>query len=225
MTSPHHDPALDATIADAPVVDDLAPEPRPLTRAELRRQRARARRRRLIASGTGVLAIAGLAGGVLAMQPAGDANAADANLSAATVEQIAEAGAQTYTVEVASLQAAGVDAAPLRDSGLSVTTIDTSPASLKLIAAQMIQSQYGWGADQMRCLDLLWMKESGWRWNATNPDSGAYGIPQSWPAEKLATAGADWRTNPITQMQWGIDYIKAAHGTPCSAWYQHNGSY
>ncbi|QBF45198.1 hypothetical protein EXU32_02290 [Janibacter limosus] len=63
----------------------------------------------------------------------------------------------------------------------------------------------------------LWIGESDWRWDATNSSSGAYGIPQSLPASKMATAGPDWKTNPVTQMQWGMDYIKASYGTPCGA--------
>jgi hypothetical protein len=112
-----------------------------------------------------------------------------------------------------------------RGSGVSIDVVPTDPASLKKITEEMVKSQYGWGPDQMSCLDKLWMKESGWNYLAENTESGAYGIPQSWPAEKLATMGADWKTNPITQIKWGIDYIDRAWGTPCAAWNQHNGSY
>lgn len=73
------------------------------------------------------------------------------------------------------------------------------------------------GAVQYACLDSLWTKESGWRVNASNP-SGAYGIPQSLPASKMASFGADYLTNPITQVEWGLSYIGAVYGTPCSAW-------
>ena len=73
-------------------------------------------------------------------------------------------------------------------------------------------------AGQFSCLDKLWTRESGWRWNARNPSSGAYGIPQSLPGSKMSSAGADWRTNPRTQVRWGIGYIKSRYGTPCGAW-------
>lgn len=76
----------------------------------------------------------------------------------------------------------------------------------------------GWGANQFTCLDRLWTKESNWNPYATNPSSGAYGIPQSLPASKMATAGGDWRTNPATQISWGLGYIAARYGTPCAAW-------
>ena len=68
------------------------------------------------------------------------------------------------------------------------------------------------------CLDRLWTRESEWRVTATNPSSGAYGIPQALPASKLASAGADWRTSARTQVRWGLDYIAGRYGTPCAAW-------
>jgi hypothetical protein len=64
----------------------------------------------------------------------------------------------------------------------------------------------------------MWNQESGWRWDATNPSSGAYGIPQSLPASKMASAGADWKTNPATQIKWGLGYIHATYGNPAGAW-------
>lgn len=69
-----------------------------------------------------------------------------------------------------------------------------------------------------RCVYNLWMRESGWNKYARNPTSGAYGIPQSLPASKMATAGADWRTNGVTQVRWGLRYIWARYGTTCNAW-------
>lgn len=77
---------------------------------------------------------------------------------------------------------------------------------------------YGWGDGQWGCLDSLWQRESGWNHLAMNPSSGAYGIPQSLPGDKMASAGADWRTNPTTQIRWGLGYIQGRYGSPCSAW-------
>ena len=77
----------------------------------------------------------------------------------------------------------------------------------------------GWTGAQWACLDALWTRESGWRteiWNTAG--SGAYGIPQSLPAGKMASAGGDWMTNPATQIRWGLSYIASAYGTPCGAW-------
>ena len=62
------------------------------------------------------------------------------------------------------------------------------------------------------------MRESRWDYRAMNPSSGAYGIPQSLPGSKMASAGSDWRTNPVTQIRWGLGYIAVRYGTPCGAW-------
>jgi hypothetical protein len=67
------------------------------------------------------------------------------------------------------------------------------------------------------CLDALWMHESGWSVSATNGSSGAYGIPQALPGDKMATFGSDWRTNPITQIRWGLWYIGQTYGSACAA--------
>lgn len=77
---------------------------------------------------------------------------------------------------------------------------------------------FGFDSGQMRCLDPLWKKESGWNHKASNPSSGAYGIPQALPGPKMASEGADWKTNPVTQIKWGLKYIKGRYGTPCAAW-------
>ncbi|WP_285732474.1 lytic transglycosylase domain-containing protein [Nocardiopsis sp. ATB16-24] len=99
------------------------------------------------------------------------------------------------------------------DAGSSVPS-----GSPKQIALQMVQDQ-GWGASQFHdCLEPLWEKESNWNHTAQNPSSGAYGIPQSLPGNKMATHGDDWQTNPATQIAWGIDYIKGRYGDPCGAW-------
>jgi hypothetical protein len=74
-----------------------------------------------------------------------------------------------------------------------------------------------WGRDQYSCLVALWTRESNWRWNAFNSSSGAYGIPQALPGAKMAEMGADWQTNPETQIRWGVNYIKHRYGAPCGA--------
>lgn len=75
-----------------------------------------------------------------------------------------------------------------------------------------------WGVDQWNCLDdLFGYLEGGWNQYADNPNSSAYGIPQALPGSKMASHGADWRTNPLTQIRWGLDYIKGRYSTPCNA--------
>ncbi|MFD7452846.1 peptidoglycan-binding protein [Kitasatospora sp. NPDC059827] len=87
------------------------------------------------------------------------------------------------------------------------------------ITAQWKFPAHGWSVSgQFGCLDQIYNHESGWKVYATNPSSGAYGIPQSLPGDKMASAGSDWRTNPATQLQWGLDYIQSRYGSPCNAW-------
>jgi resuscitation-promoting factor RpfB len=90
------------------------------------------------------------------------------------------------------------------------------PGTAQSIAFNMLSS-FGFASSQWGCLDDLWEQESGWRYNAENA-SGAYGIPQALPGSKMASAGADWQTDPTTQIKWGLGYIQSTYGTPCAAW-------
>jgi hypothetical protein len=83
-------------------------------------------------------------------------------------------------------------------------------------AARAMLGEDGWGEDQFGCLDRLWTRESNWDHRAENPSSGAFGIPQSLPGDKMASAGADWRTNPLTQIEWGLGYIRDVYGSPAA---------
>jgi hypothetical protein len=92
-----------------------------------------------------------------------------------------------------------------------------SKSGNKEYAKLFINQKYGWGEKQFACLETLWFRESNWNHKAENPTSGAYGIPQSLPGRKMATFGDDWRTNPVTQIKWGADYIEDRYSTPCGA--------
>ncbi|WP_243854484.1 transglycosylase SLT domain-containing protein [Canibacter zhoujuaniae] len=85
-------------------------------------------------------------------------------------------------------------------------------------SAQEIARGYVANDQEFACLVSLWQRESNWNPSAMNASSGAYGIPQALPGEKMASAGADWRTNPDTQIRWGLGYIVARYGSPCGAW-------
>ncbi|MFG2979702.1 tachylectin-related carbohydrate-binding protein [Streptomyces sp. NPDC048258] len=103
----------------------------------------------------------------------------------------------------------------------SVDTVDRDNISEVKAAGRNMMNTYdaGWAnATQWDCLERLWDRESGWRWNADNPSSEAYGIPQSNPGSKMSVYGDDWRTNPITQIKWGLNYIDDRYSTPCGAW-------
>ncbi|MBD8078992.1 DUF348 domain-containing protein [Cellulosimicrobium arenosum] len=145
------------------------------------------------------------------------------------VVQSGHVGEATTTYSVETLGGAEVSRTVLaqvvtvepRDEIIKIGTMDVSvsvdPGSSRAIA-RSLAAQRGWGDDQFSCLDKLWAKESGWRVDADNPSSSAYGIPQALPGSKMASAGSDWRTNPATQITWGLGYVEGRYGTPCSAW-------
>jgi len=124
------------------------------------------------------------------------------NEPAVTVE-LTRGGYQVLTGDAASKVFVELAAIPGRDT-------------VKAIAYGKM-SGFGWGLEQYSCLVKLWERESNWRVNAYNASSGAYGIPQSLPGSKMATAGPDWLTNPETQINWGLGYIKSRYGSPCGA--------
>ena len=97
-----------------------------------------------------------------------------------------------------------------------------SPKYNKQYAKSYMSSKYKWETKQYNCLVKLWDRESGWRVNADNPTSSAYGIPQALPGKKMASAGRDWKSNPHTQIKWGLKYIKSRYKTPCGAWSAFN---
>jgi len=112
-------------------------------------------------------------------------------------------------------------------SGSSGGSVGPVPSSCKEYSGNRatgctLMLQAGFQIDQMACLDKLWTRESGWNVHASNP-SGAYGIPQALPGDKMAEYGSDWQDNPVPQIKWGLDYIKGKYSTPCGAW-QHSES-
>ncbi len=86
------------------------------------------------------------------------------------------------------------------------------------VAQAILTEEYGFDQSQYSCLNSLWTKESHWNYKAHNYRSGAHGIAQALPAEKMSVIATDWRTNPVTQIRWGIRYITMRYDTPCKAW-------
>jgi len=127
---------------------------------------------------------------------------------------------QSYAIDVDAVDAVTRD-------GFKVTKIVTAkpapaagipdPGTAQAIALEMLTAR-GWGSSEFDCLVALWNRESHWNVYSLNTSSGAYGIPQALPGDKMASAGADWATNPATQITWGLGYITARYGTPCGAW-------
>lgn len=112
-----------------------------------------------------------------------------------------------------------IPAAPVGNTGNNppAPSPPVSSGSAQQIAMSLLNA-HGWGS-QFGCLNAIIDVESGWNVTATNPYSGAYGIPQALPGSKMAVAGADWQTSAYTQLKWMIDdYIGPVYGSPCSAW-------
>jgi hypothetical protein len=149
------------------------------------------------------------------------AAAAQAEADRVAAEQAAEQAAAEQAAAEAAAEAARPEeaarAARSRPEPTADVAVDVEPGSAQAIAAEMVAAR-GWGSDQFDCLVNLWERESGWQVDAENSSSGAYGIPQALPGSKMASAGADWRTNPATQIEWGLGYIEERYGDPCGAW-------
>ena len=84
--------------------------------------------------------------------------------------------------------------------------------------AMNLLPDHGWSESQFSCLEKLWNKESRWKVSADNPSSSGVRHPAGAPGNRMAAYGSDWRTNPVTQIKWGLDYIENTYGSPCGAW-------
>ena len=104
----------------------------------------------------------------------------------------------------------------------SLTSSFFSASSAEVREAQQYAllklQEKGMGEGEFQCLVSLWQRESKWNYRSENRHTGAYGIPQALPGKKMASAGADWQTNPETQINWGLGYITKRYKTPCNAW-------
>jgi Transglycosylase SLT domain len=186
---------------------------------------------------TAVTAVAGIAiAGYIVVSRPGNVPDTGAAIAAAAVsssramavleeqrQQMIVLSAATHSVHL--IGSPKVAAQPLQDSasggsgsgGSTVTLPAPDPGTAQRIAYDLLSS-YGWSpSTYFSCLNNIWTRESGWNYRAENA-SGAYGIPQALPASKMASAGADYLTNPKTQIIWGLGYIQGRYGNPCSAW-------
>jgi hypothetical protein len=99
-----------------------------------------------------------------------------------------------------------------------------TPMGAKKVAKSILLNEYGFSEKEYKCLNSLWTKESHWNYKARNKSSGAHGIPQALPASKMNVISTDWRTNPVTQIRWGLRYISIRYETPCKALAKHKRS-
>ncbi|MEU2065185.1 lytic transglycosylase domain-containing protein [Streptomyces sp. NPDC013455] len=112
-------------------------------------------------------------------------------------------------------------------AGMALTAAPAHAAPASASSAQAIAHKMIPDAAQFNAFSKIVEHESGWNPTATNSSSGAYGLVQALPASKMASAGADWKTNPATQIKWGLDYMNSRYGSPVQAWsfWQANGWY
>ncbi|WP_199843239.1 transglycosylase SLT domain-containing protein [Streptomyces formicae] len=99
-----------------------------------------------------------------------------------------------------------------RDASSFAPQSSYSVSQVQAMARQMIPG------DQFQCFSNIVNHESTWNYKATNASSGAYGLVQALPGSKMSSAGADWQTNPATQIKWGLNYMNDRYGSPCGAW-------
>lgn len=137
----------------------------------------------------------------------------DAEVSASVFRDgysVKEAPKPVVVIETSTGSGSGDSGCP--DPNLAVA----DPAGAQAIAAGLA-AERGWTGAQFDALIALWSRESGWRVNALNKSSCAYGIPQALPGNKMGTIAPDWQTNPATQIIWGLNYIQGRYGDPVSA--------
>ncbi|MER6121804.1 transglycosylase SLT domain-containing protein [Streptomyces sp. NPDC001795] len=166
----------------------------------------------------------------LTQQADAQAIQADASAKKDAEEAARKAAAETAVAkkaaaEKAAKERADAEAAATRSTRDTSTTFSLQPsytvAQIQAIARQIVPS------DQFQCFSNIVTRESTWNYKATNPSSGAYGLVQALPGDKMASAGADWQTNPATQIKWGLSYMNERYGSPCDAWgyWQAHGNY
>jgi hypothetical protein len=146
-----------------------------------------------------------------------DALTGEVFLTSKTDPEIAPIEAALFS-ELSSSATVSASAMSLVSSASASVELARDPDGAREVAKSLMEEKYGWGDKQYACLDDLWIKESNWNYRASNKRTGAHGIPQALPATKMDSAGTDWRTNPVTQISWGLRYIDVRYDTPCKAW-------
>lgn len=149
---------------------------------------------------------------------------AQSDAADATARQSAEQSARVQAAKDAATKKKAADKAAQekKEKEESVTVGDTEAnfpvKSSYSVAAVQAMAQQIVGSNQYACFSNIVTRESGWDYTATNPSSGAYGLVQSNPGTKMASVASDWRTNPATQIKWGLNYMNSRYGSPCGAW-------
>ena len=167
--------------------------------------------------------------------PAAASSPASERVSDQLDQRARKRDAAAVAAQAAAVQAAAVQAADVQSAELARLTVERQATADRVardaqrqavvasaqqdprsVARSMLRD-FGWNDSQWSCLEQLWAGESGWDYRAANASSDAYGIPQALPASKMGTVAADYLTNPVTQITWGMQYVKASYGSPCAA--------
>ena len=168
-----------------------------------------------------------MAGSVMALPLLTDEVEKDVRLLSARTADLRErldtavaekAAADAAAAAEAAAAAAAAEAQRQAEEAAAALAAANTPEGAKATARELAASTYGWGDDEFSCLASLWEKESNWNYLAMNPSSGATGIAQALPGDKMATVADDWASSARTQIIWGLEYIAATYGSPCSAW-------
>ena len=124
------------------------------------------------------------------------------------------------TLDLSGVSSVDANAIALVSMAARQVEIAKKPRGAQMVAKAIIEEKYPkWDKKrQVQCLTTLWNGESHWNYQAHNYRSGAHGIPQALPAIKMEIVSTDWRTNPVTQIRWGLRYIEGRYDTPCGAW-------
>ena len=146
-----------------------------------------------------------------------DTQTGDAFLTTKTDPEIQPIEAALFS-ELSSEATVSASAMSLVSSASASVELARTPDGAREVTKILMDEKYGWGESQYSCLDNLWTKESHWNYQASNKRSGAHGIAQALPATKMEVIGTDWRTNPVTQISWGLRYIDIRYDTPCKAY-------
>ncbi|SMQ18621.1 Transglycosylase SLT domain-containing protein [Streptomyces sp. Ag82_O1-12] len=141
-------------------------------------------------------------------------DAEEAARKAAAETAIAKKEAAEKAAEAAAKERAETKAAASRSKDISDFPVASSYsiAQIQAMARQLVPS------GQFQCFSNIVDHESDWNYKAVNPSSGAYGMFQALPGSKMSSVGADWQTNPATQIKWGLNYMNDRYGSPCEAW-------
>ncbi|MDX2643684.1 lytic transglycosylase domain-containing protein [Streptomyces sp. NBC_00510] len=150
---------------------------------------------------------------VQAQSDAADAGAKKAAEEAARKQAAKDASARKKAEEKAEADRKAKEASRAAERAALVVKASYTVSEVQAMAQGLIGD-----ASQYQCFSNIVTRESGWNYTATNASSGAYGLVQALPGSKMASAGADWRTNPGTQIKWGLNYMNSRYGSPCGAW-------